>query len=379
MSAGWTGNGNVGERLGYRQLYVSPTDVYYFGTAPTNKRGRTEGMLANPNLAPEKSFKFDAGADIQVFNSISLTATYFYEKRTDILTSLSNTTSSIIGATMPNINNGATRSTGIEGSVWWNKSYRDLAFNIGLNFTWYTNEILKLLQEPVPAGSEYQYKEGTRIGQEYGLVFDGFFNSDLDIANSPTQQYGPVSPGDIRYKDMNQDGLINDYDRVLLDGNPVPDVDLGLNLNVSYKGFDISALIHAQMGSDIYLGDSQFLFWPLYNNGARIATYVADHNPWTAENAAYAGYPRLTTMENPNNYRRSDFWTINGNRLRFRKIELGYTLPDKVSRKLAMSGFRIYLRGTNLFTLDHLKFVDPVGMGSNPFMRSLHLGVNVSF
>jgi hypothetical protein len=150
-------------------------------------------------------------------------------------------------------------------------------------------------------------------------------------------------------------------------------------MGVSFKGFDIAAFLNAQLGQSIYLGDSPLLFWPLTQNSARITQYVADRNPWTSANAAIANYPRLTTQNSQNNYRSSDFWMVNGDRLRLKTLEVGYTLPKNTAKNLFLSSARIYLRGMNLFILDHLKAVDPAAMSGHPMMSSYNVGLNVSF
>lgn len=380
MSAGVLGNSSVGSRFTYREQYTTSSNAYYFGTGIQANSGTSESTLANPLLRPEKSAKFDVGLDATLFNHLSVSATAFYEIRSDILTAQGNIVPLIIGASLPSINAGKATTRGLEFAALWQKEFNSgWSTGFGLNATYYNNTINNIYEQPLPLGSEYQYKKGHAIGANLGLQAIGFFQNDNDIANSPVQQFGPVKPGDIKYKDVNGDNLINDYDRIYLDGHPIPNLDLGFNMSVGYKGFDLSTILSAQLGSDIYLGDSQFLFWPLYNSSYRITQYVADRNPWTPSNSDIANYPRLTTMENANNYRRSDFWMLKGDRFRIRKLELGYTIPSHISAKAAMSSLRIYVRAMNLFTADHLGFADPVALGSNPLMRSYHLGLNVNF
>lgn len=377
-SAGLSGNSSLGERFSYRQLYSSSGE-YYFGTGITTEYGLAESTLANLDLKPEKSFKFDFGVDARLLKDLSLSATYFFERRFNILTSKGDVTSTIIGASLPRVNAGVTHTNGIEAALKYGKQYKEWGFYAGYNLTLYRNKIKSIMEQPLQDNSTYQYQRGTAVGQQLGLQFVGFFKDEEDIKNSPTQEYGTVKPGDMKYRDVNKDGVVNDYDRTYSDAYSIPNTEMSLSAGANWKGFDVSALITAQLGTETYLGDAKYLFWPFTGDGARISTYVAERNPWTPETADIARYPRLTTMSNTNNYQRSDFWTMDGRRIRLRYIELGYTLPQVLTQKIAMSKLRFYVRGNNILTFAKLKYVDPAAMGGTPYMKSFHLGVNINF
>ncbi len=379
-SAGYVGNSSLGERFTYRQTYASTGNVIFGKGNTTTFYGLTEGTLPNEDLKPEKSFKFDAGLDARLFSSLTLNATYFFEKRSDILTTSGNQTSTIIGVALPNINAGETNVSGAEGSLVYSKQANDWGFTIGLNASYYKSVIKNIIEQPLPDNVSYQSQIGQPIGAVLGLQAIGFYQSEEEIANDPVKsQFGTVKPGDIKYKDQNGDNVINDYDRVYMSGLSLPNVDLGLTLGVNYKGFDVSAFFNAELGESIYLGDTPSLFWSLTNGSSRISQYVADRNPWTPASAETANYPRLTTQGSPNNYRLSDFWMVNGDRLRLKTLEVGYSLPTKTVKKVLLSSARFYLRGMNLFILDHLKGIDPAAMAGYPMMSSYHVGINVSF
>ncbi|HMR17940.1 MAG TPA: TonB-dependent receptor, partial [Sphingobacterium sp.] len=205
----------------------------------------------------------------------------------------------------------------------------------------------------------------------------GFFNSAEEIANSPVQSFGPVQPGDIRYKDQNNDGRIDDFDRIPIMNSTLPNWDAGLDLAFRYKNFDIGAFFQGQAGRSINLGATPILFWPLDNNSARISTYPQQF--WTEETKNTADYPRLTTIDNQNNYRPSTQWYINGDFFRLRSLHLGYSLPEKVVQYAKLRSARIFLTGMNLFSVDHLKYTDPESQRGYPVMRSYNAGINLQF
>lgn len=381
-SAGLVGNANMGEnnRFSYRYTTNGQTGNYYFGTTPTLSYGRKPGTLPNPNVRAEKSLKVDVAVEAQLWNSLFVSANYFYENRYDILISMAGQVSSILGATAPNINSGSTATHGIELQVDYTKRLgRDWSLFTNLNLLYFKDKVLEMVEAPVPANSAYQYHTGYSVGSNLGLIALGLFQSQQEIDESPRQTFSAVQPGDIKYKDVNGDGVIDNFDRVHDDGYSIPNLNVGWTIGVQWKGFDLSALLHLTAGNDIYLGDAPNLFWSLRGDSKRVSTWVADRVPWTEQTASRATYPRLTTSTDANNYQRSNFWIISGEQLRMRKLELGWTMPERISRKLAMTKFRVYLRAENLFSLDNLKFVDRAAMGSDPLLRSFYIGLNVNF
>ena len=157
----------------------------------------------------------------------------------------------------------------------------------------------------------------------------------------------------------------------------MPSWDLGFDVGFNFKGFDITAFFQGQIGRSIYLGSAPLLFWPLDNNGGRINTYANQF--WTEQTKNTADYPRLTTLENKNNYRESSFWYVNGDFLRLRSLDIGYTLPQSLTKRARLRNARIFLRGMNLFTIDHLKYTDPEVLSGYPVMKSYNAGISLQF
>jgi TonB-linked SusC/RagA family outer membrane protein len=374
VSAGKVGNAAVGERFSNLRQYIAD-DGYNFGNANAAQAGLYPGILPNANFTWETATKFDIGLDAKLFDAIALSLTYFYQKRTDILVPEANILPTIIGADLPNINAGKTRNTGFEGVFSVAKQKQHWGYDIGLNVSYVTDKILFFPEAVQP--SDYLYQTGNRINQPFMLEALGFFSSDAEIQSSPIQTFGTVKPGDIKYKDQNNDGRIDAFDEIPLKNSTLPKWDLGFNLGFNLKGFDVRAFFQAQLGRSIYLGNEPLLFWPLTQNGARISTYAQQF--WTEQTQSTADYPRLTTLENNNNYRKSSLWYVNGNFLRLRNLDLGYSLPQKLIGHAHLSKARIFLRGTNLFTFDHLKYTDPEVLSGYPVMKSYNAGISLQF
>ena len=141
----------------------------------------------------------------------------------------------------------------------------------------------------------------------------------------------------------------------------------------------MSAFFHATSGTEIYMGDASAVYWPFANNSYRLSRYVAERTPWTPDMSMNADYPKLSTASSVNNNRRSSFWLVDGDRLRLRNLEIGYVLPERVSKKIMARQLRFYLRGVNLFTLDHLKELDPAALTGTPMLRSYYFGLSFTF
>lgn len=374
-SAGMVGTGRVETRFAYRQLYVG-SGTYYFGSSNAGLGGITEGTIANPDLTFEKSNQYEVGLDMRLFKQLDFTVAYFLQDRRDILTSQSTTVPSIFGGVLPSVNKGKVRNQGIETTLLWDKTAKEFGYFVKLNLSYIKDKVIAMEEEVVPAGSEYYYREGQPVYYSYGLEALGLFQSAEEIANSPVQQFGPVQPGDIKYKDRNNDGVINNYDSGPICNGSTPTLETGLEFGFIYKGFDIQALFQGQFDRSINLASYGNIFFPLRSN-LKISTYVEE--PWTEANKSIAKYPRLSTMDNSNNYRNSSFWYKNGDFIKMRSIELGYNLPAQVAKSIKLSQARLFLRGMNLLTIDSFKYADPESVSGYPAMKSYNIGLKVQF
>ncbi len=372
-SGGMVGSSNVGTRFGYRELYVGGGS-YAFGNTNAGASTITEGTIANPDLSFEKSYQYDLGIDARVFNQVDLSLALFQQDRKNILTSQSTTVPALFGGSLPSVNKGEVRNRGIELSLLWQKQFKHSGFFARLNMSIIKDRVVEMAEEVVPQGSEYFYRKGSPIYYTYGLDAIGFFASEKDIANSPVQIFGPVQPGDLKYRDRNNDGIINNYDVGPIGNGSVPTKEFGLELGFNLGGFDVQVMMQAQLDRNVNLASYGNIFFPFRTN-QKISTFVQE--PWTVQNSATAKYPRLSTLENANNYRTSSFWLRNGDFLKVRSLEFGYNFSSLFLKKTGLSMSRVFVRGMNLFTFDKFKYSDPENIAGYPTMRSVNMGFKI--
>lgn len=369
--SGW--DGNLSHEL-WRQSYGASGTSYYFvdGTASS---GGSEGTLPVVGLVAEKSEKATVAFDIAAFNSrLNATVEGFYEKRSDILVSGATSTSGIIGVTVGQVNEGIYKYKGFDASLNWNDKIGDLHYGIGATMSYLTSEIVN--DNQAYQEYDYLYTKGNRVGQMYGLEAVGFFNSQQEINNSPQQTFSTVSPGDVKYKDQNGDNIIDDKDVVKMFGSSLPRCYFGFNVNLAYKRFELSADFQGMTGITVSMLNSP-LYQPLVSNGNISQTFLNEEVCWTPDNKASATMPRLTTLDNPNNYRASSLWYRDGSFLKLRNLLVSYTFPKS---RTHFADLKIFVQGTNLFSLDNIQFADPEQLGiSYPSTRSYWAGIKLNF
>lgn len=370
--SGW--DGNLTHEL-WRQSYGSSGTNYYFGNNVTEAWGGSEGDLPVVGLVAEKSEKATFGFDLAAFdNRLNATVEGFYEKRSNKLVSGSNSTSGIIGITVGQVNEGVYKYKGFDASVNWNDKIGDFHYGVGASMSYLNSEVVN--ENQAYQEYNYLYTKGNRVGQMYGLEAIGFFNSQQEINNSPQQTFSTVAPGDIKYKDQNGDNRIDEKDVVKMFGSSIPRFYFGFNVNFEYKRFELSADFQGLTGKTISLLDSP-LYQPLVNNGNISKTFLNEEVYWTPENKANATMPRLTTLENLNNYRASSLWYRDGSFLKLRNLLLAYTFPKSQTR---FADLKVFVQGTNLFSLDNIGFADPEQLGiAYPSTRSYWAGVKLNF
>lgn len=364
-STGLVGNQNIGgTRFGYRNLYSS---------------GGVEQTAGNPYLTWEKSYKTDFGLDFSLFNHTQFMLTYFTEFRDDILNSGDVLIPNYFGNSFSYSNYGQVKSSGYEIGFQHLQQFKDWGYNVSANATFVKNEVTRMRE--LTRVDTYLYKQGQQIGQRFGLIALGFFQSQDEINAAPAQSWGKVIPGSIRYKDVNGDGVVNSNDMLPIGKDAtIPECDLGFNVGFNAYGFYVDANFQAAIGREVNLRDAnegaQYSVAALYSD-RNVSKFVT--NPWTPETAATANYPSLSIENAANNFQTSTFWLRNGDFLRLRALEIGYNLPKTIISKVLLSSANIYLRGMNLFTWDHINFFDPEVMEGYPVMKSFNLGINLKF
>lgn len=369
--SGW--DGNLTHEL-WRQSY-GYNNGYFFGNNVIGVGGGSEGDLPVIGLTVEKSKKVTYGVDMAAFNNrLNATIEGFYEKRSDILISGSNSTSDIIGITVGMLNQGIYEFKGFDASVSWNDKINDFGYEIGANVSYLDSKLVNNNQ--AYQEYEYLYQKGNRLGQMYGLEAIGFFNNQMEINNSPVQTFSQVSPGDIKYKDQNGDNRIDEKDIVEMFGTSLPRFYFGFSLNFSYKRFELSADFQGMTGETVSLLSSP-LYAPLVDNGNISKTFLNEEKYWTSENKTNATMPRLTTLENLNNYRNSSLWYRDGSFLKLRNLLVAYTFPKSQTH---FADIKVFVQGNNLFSLDNIHFADPEQLQMNyPSVRSYWAGIKLNF
>ena len=373
-SFGLSGSDLFGHDLD-RQSFGLTGGTYWFGSGNAPSTGLKEGDLPVANLLAEKSRKFDFGVNMALWNKLYLSATYFNEHRSNILVEGSPVVSNVIGIGVPQLCEGIVDNQGVEFGADFSDNIGDFIYHLSGNFTYAKNKIVNNNEGFKP--EDYLYKKGQSLNQYYGLKSDGFFNTVEEINKSENyQSFGELKPGDVRYVDQNNDHVINEDDIVRLGYSALPEIYYGFNIDLSYKGFGFMANFQGVANRNIYLNTAN-VFVPLKNNTNISTWYLEENTRWTPETMETANLPRLTAENNPNNFQKSDIWMANGNYLKLRDLELSYTIDRKLLKKCDI---KVFLRGTNLFSIDKLGYSDPENYGvAYPTMRSYTAGLNLIF
>lgn len=390
-SYGEVGNDNISKRFPYLTDFGDQNSWNYgdFGS-DYNFTGYHYSQVASPELSWEIAKKHNLGLDVSLLNGgISMTVDIFKDTREDIFMQRHHLPGVIGLASSPWANVGKMQSTGVDGSLMFHRKFGEFDLTVRGNMTLSKNEMLDYDEES--NAYSYQMTKGFRYNQERGLIAEGLFKDYEEIRTSPRQHFGDYSPGDIKYKDVNGDGVINDQDRVPIGATRIPNAIYGVGVSLQWRDFDLN--VHFQgAGKSSYMLDGPSVYAFQSGPWGNILTDLAKPgNRWISRDISgtpdtenpNAKYPRMSYDGQNNNYRQSTFWMRNGSYLRFKTLEIGYTLPKKLVTKLLMSHARIYFLGSNLAVWDSLELWDPeltTGNGdAYPLTKSFTLGLNVNF
>lgn len=336
--------------------------------------GWHEGRLASVNGTTEKAYKYNAGVDATLFKGLTLTVDGFYERRSDIWVSSDGQNSAVLGVSGSYVNAGIVDSWGTEIGANYYKKMGNVELNLGGTFTYNRSKIIEMLEEP--AAYDYTRSTGNPVGQIFGLQAIGYFVDQADIDNSLPQQFGPVKAGDIKYKDMNGDKVINSDDRVAMGYNSTcPEIYYSFSLGLEWKGLGFSAQFQGVGNYTAILSGTYY--HPLVDN-TTISNYVY-RNRWTPE-TPNARFPRLTTETVDNNLQTSSLWLADRSFLKLRNCEVYYKLPSSWLNRFWVKNAKVYVRGVDLLCFDSIDQLDPEAMNSSyPATRSIHVGLSVGF
>lgn len=368
-------------RYGYLTIVGGGLGGYNFGYDNNWYNGTGENQLGVQHLTWEKGLKSNIGVEAEFFGGLlSVDADYFHERRRDILiqrTSLP----SIVGINdNPFANLGEMTNRGVDGTIEFAQSFKDFNYKIYGNATFTKNKIIE--QDEPDWKYLYQNRTGHKFEQNFGLIGLGYFKDQTDIDNSPKQTFGNVRPGDMKYKDINGDGVIDSYDEVPIGYSKVPELVYGFGVQVGYKGFDVGLFFRGQARVDYSLRGEGFI--PFSEGGARGNLFVEALDRWTVDNPSQSTfYPRLSYGNVGNNYRSSDKWLYNGSFLRLGDVEVGYNFPKKWLERIYLSGLRLYFHGNNMAIFSPWKIWD-LELGKErgdayPLQRKINFGIRANF
>lgn len=368
-SWGILGNQNIGDSF-YPYISSVPLTVNYtFGNRIAS--GARLQDLANNELKWEQTEMFNIGADIELFSKLSITADYFSKRTNDILLRLNIPSS--LGLTAPYQNAGIVSNKGWELGIKYRNNLRGLNYSVAGAVSDVVNKIEDL--RGISASSLTQNREGYPMNSLFGLVAEGYFQNENEISESPSQYGIRLYPGDIKYKDLDGNGTIDDNDREVF-GNTIPRLTYSLNLNLDYKSFDLGVFFQGVGKVDGFLYNVAIM--PFYNGGT---IYEYHKNFWTVDNPN-ADFPRLA-FDQANNQRLSSFWMKSAAYLRLKNLQIGYTASAGVINKIGVKSLRVFLTGENLLTFDRFwKGFDveaPVGTGNfYPLVKTYSVGLNIN-
>jgi len=394
-SYGKTGNDDLnGVRFPY--LYTLQSEVpdgdkmvplpgYEFADFTTNNNwsGIRYSSVASTNVSWEVATKQDLGLDFAFFNNnFNGTVDYFNERRTGIYMQR-NYLPGIVGLeSTPSANVGEVAAHGFDGNFSVKHKVGNVDLTIRGNITYSKNKIIERDEENTIYG--YKLDEGHRVDQARGLIDLGLFKDYDDIRNSPRQTFGEVMPGDIKYKDVNGDGVINDDDRVAIGATTKPNLTYGFGVSGSWKGLDINVHFQGVGKSTYFINGSTVYMFSTGDGWGNILTDMANSNRWIlgVNEDPNADYPRLTYGNNANNNRASTFWLRDGSYLRLKTLDVGYTLPKAFVNRAHLSNVRIFFIATNLLTFTKFKLWDPELASSTgkvyPLSKTFSIGLSAS-
>ena len=390
-SYGKVGNDNFGDNVRFPYMYtIGSGGGYQWADYNYDKNfgGKIYTDLASNNVTWEIATKHDIGVDLSLFNDkFTATIDYFHEQRDGIYMTRDHLSSMIgLNGKRPKANVGSVLSEGFDGNFAYKQKVGDVNLTIRGNMTYSKNEILE--RDEAYNVYEYQMDEGHRVDQAKGLIALGLFKDYDDIRNSPRQDFGSVQPGDIKYKDVNGDGVINDGDRVAIGATTKPNLIYGMGISAQWKGLDVNLHFQGAGKSTFFIdGPSVYAFssgtWgnilsDLVENrwiDSSISNNPATENP-------NASYPRLSYGGSGNNFRQSTYWLRNGSYLRLKTLEIVYSLPKSMVNKIHFNSMRLFFIGTNLLTFSSFKLWDPELGSSNgekyPLAKMFTLGLSVN-
>lgn len=389
-SIGLTGNDNVTAWL-YRRMMNFNSNSVVLGTGSTALPTLVpESKYLQYDLTWEKTRTYNIGVDLTMWNGmLGVEFDWFYKYTYDILTGAGSAYAPSLAGNYPSVDTtGRFDNRGFELVLRHTNRIGDFGYSVSGNLTWAHNRVLRRTES---AGIlPWQSQLGHAIGEVYGFKTDGLIQSEEELANLPRYEFsGKPQVGDIKFVDLNGDGVINYQDQTYIGRGPRPEMMFALNAEGNWKGFDISFQFQGAALCDRFLAfygnggvsDAGPFTKPFYAGVDNTPLFVLEQS-WRPDNTD-ANYPRLSLTGNSFNYNRSDFWKRNGAYLRLKNATVGYTLPKKLTKKAGIENLRVFATGMNLFTITDFKYVDPESgnyvWSFYPQQRTFTFGLDLSF
>ncbi len=397
-SYGKVGNDDIGgtRRWVYEPTIATGGSWYYGQSGNQGGSGIRVGEVENLEASWEEALKLNAGVEFSLFNKVRVQADYFREERQGIFLKRAGLPAIVGVSTVPYVNIGETLNQGFDATVeYMHKVNDDLFITARGNFTFNRN---KLINNDEP---DWEYRYQNRIGkpfgsggstQPFGLIALGLFESEEEIANSPVQNFGEYRVGDIKYQDVNGDGIVDEQDAVAIGYTNLPEITYGFGATAQWKGWDFNLFFQGVARTSFFLSGSSIRS-PFSTGNMERAAINEDvyGNVWmstnTAEQNAGVTYPRLSAGSggagSTNNNRASTWWLRDGSFLRLKSMEIGYSLPQHILQKSFIKSLRFYISGNNLLCFSPFKLWDPekgTSDGSGyPLNRTFSIGFNANF
>lgn len=385
-SYGKIGNDQIGgnRRYAYNTTMNTSANGFTFGTnGGKSYTGITTGDYGNDSVEWEQATKANIGLEASLFDELKLQVDYFYDKRTGIFI-MRESTPSVVGNNVDQyVNLGRMRNQGVDLGLQYDHTFPNkLYISARANYTYNRNK--KLYDDKPDQIWKYQNLAGFAYNQQFGLIAEGLFKDQDDIDNWYKQEFGTVQPGDIKYRDVNGDGVVNTYDKVAIGYTTVPEINYGFGVSAAWHGFDASVFFTG-VAHVTRIISGQLLFGASYNIMSLGQVYEdVAVNHWTKANPnPNAEYPRISLNKIENNQQASTYWQRDMSFMRLKNAEIGYTIPKKYTKKIGLSSVRVYAQGTNLLTFSKFKLWDPELDASYgnvyPTVRTVTFGVNLNF
>ena len=354
----------------YRDKWEAPGT---WGQVSTFNQRAYQTQTGNPNITFQKTYDLNVGVDVQLLRSLMVSANWFQTIRDGSLANLTDITPGVTGknAALMQHNYKQYKTAGWEAEAMYGNRVNDFRYRIGANICYGVAKVTKEADPDYPEGLEGLRKIET-VGDVRGQRWIGVFADEADIAASPKQSFGLVRPGDFKYADTNNDGSVDNADRIII-ANDNPTIQYGITVQLDWKGWNLDLLGYGLAGIDRHLDNKYYRIFGERKYSKVVIDGLPNGNP----------HPPLSPERNNNNFVNSDYWVVDGSWFKLRNAELGYTLPYTMTEKIGIGALKVFVRGTNLFTVSTIKDRDPeaidAGIGNFPLCRTITGGISISF